>query len=172
MNAASGDRWYAAWCKPGSEGVAEANLARQGFKVYLPRVLVRRRRRQAWAEVVEALFPRYLFVRVDPAARSTAPIRSTRGVVGLLRFGAEAAVVPDAVIDEILRHEDSAAGMRVTPTRSLHTGDAVRVTGGALCGVEAVYAQQDGDSRVFVLIELLGKLNRLSINRHWIEPAA
>jgi len=34
---------------------------------------------------VEPLFPRYLFIRVDPARCSTAPVRSTRGVSGLVR---------------------------------------------------------------------------------------
>ena len=38
-------RWYAVCCKPRQEAVAEENLLRQDFHVYLPRIRIRQRRR-------------------------------------------------------------------------------------------------------------------------------
>ncbi len=87
--------WYAVCCKPRQEAIAEENLLRQGFHVNLPRIRIRRHRRGQWIDAIEALFPRYLFIRIDPYRCNTAPVRSTRGVVGLVRFGGQPAVVPD-----------------------------------------------------------------------------
>ena len=36
MENASNERWFAVCCKPRQEAVAEENLLRQGFRVYLP----------------------------------------------------------------------------------------------------------------------------------------
>ena len=87
------NRWYAALCKPRQEMVAEANLANQGFAVYLPRLKNRHRRAGRWVDRVEPLFPRYLFVAAGLESQSLAPIRSTRGVSGLVRFGGQPATV-------------------------------------------------------------------------------
>ena len=50
--------WYAVHARPRQEAVAELNLKRQGYRTYLPRILLRKRRRGKWARVVEPLFPR------------------------------------------------------------------------------------------------------------------
>ena len=68
-------QWYAVQTKPRQETVAEENLERQSFDTYLPKVLVRKRRRDKWLKVVEPLFPRYLFIRVNAAENSLAPVR-------------------------------------------------------------------------------------------------
>src|SRR5450759_2270221 len=102
MENAGIDCWYAVCCKPRQEAVAEENLLRQGFHVYLPRIRIRQRRRGQWLDAVEVLFPRYIFIRIDPLRRTTAPVRSTRGVIGLVRFGGQPAVVPDSVMEALL----------------------------------------------------------------------
>lgn len=88
---------YVVSCKP-----------RQGFGVYLPRIRVRQRCRDRWVESVRVLFPHSLFVHVDRGARSTASIRSTRGTIGLVRFGGEPAVVPNWVIGAAIDREQAA----------------------------------------------------------------
>lgn len=57
---------YAVHAKPRQEGVANDNLERQGYVTYLPKILVRKRRRDKWVKLVEPLFPRYLFIQVNP----------------------------------------------------------------------------------------------------------
>ena len=57
--------WCAAFTKPRQEEVASENLTRQGFRTYLPRLKQPKRRRDRWIEVIEPLFPRYLFVELD-----------------------------------------------------------------------------------------------------------
>ena len=166
------ERWYAVCCKPRQETVAELNLLRQGFQVYLPRIRIRQRRRGHWLDAVEVLFPRYIFIRIDPMLRSTATVRSTRGVVGLVRFGGEPAVVPDAVMDALRQREDVASGLHQDRRPLFNAGEAIRLVDGPLAGMEGVFTQQDGDKRVIVLLELLGKANRVTVSRDWIARAA
>ena len=166
------ERWYAVSCKPRQEAVAEENLLRQGFHVYLPRICMRQRRRARWIDVVEVLFPRYIFIRIDPLRRSTATIRSTRGVVGLVRFGGQPAVVPDAVMEALREREDAASGLHEDQRPLFNAGEAVKLVDGPLAGMEGVFTEQDGDKRVIVLLELLGKANKITVSRDWIARAA
>ena len=166
------ERWYAVCCKPRQETVAEENLLRQGFQVYLPRIRIRQRRRGQWLDAVEVLFPRYVFIRVDTLKRSTATVRSTRGAVGLVRFGGQPAVVPDAIMDALREREDTASGMHEDERPLFNAGDPVKLVEGPLAGMEAIFTEQDGDKRVIVLLELLGKANKVTVSRDWIERAA
>lgn len=164
--------WYAVSCKPRQEEVAQDNLSRQGYQVYLPRLQIRKRRGRNWVDSIEALFPRYLFIRLDPSRRSTAPVRSTRGVCGLVRFGSQAAVVPDCIIRAIRQREDAATGLHAEPRAELRRGELVRLTAGPLAGVEAVFERRCGEERVMLLLDLLGKANNVAVLREWVEKAA
>jgi len=164
--------WYGVWCKPRQEAVAEENLYRQGFHVYLPRILSRQRRRGRWAEVDEALFPRYAFIRVNPLLCSTATVRSTRGAIGLVKFGTEPAIVPDRVIEMLFQREDPESGYCEDSRALFRAGDPVKLIEGPLTGMQGVFAEQDGEKRVAILLELLGKTNRISVSRDSVTRAA
>lgn len=168
----SDSNWYLVFCKPRQEAVAETHLIRQGYKVYLPRIHIRGRRRGQWLDLIEALFPRYLFVHFDPQQRSMAPIRSTRGVVGLVRFGGTLATVPDGTIDGLRARESEFAMLHDDPRLRLRSGDLIRIVDGPLSGLDAIFEQEDGNRRVMVLLELLGQVNKISMDRNWIVRAA
>ena len=172
METSAIERWFAVTCKPRQEAVAEENLLRQGFHVYLPRIRIRQRRRRQWIDAVEVLFPRYIFIRIDPLRRSTATIRSTRGVVGLVRFGGQPAVVPDTVMEALRQREDAASGLHEDKRPLFSAGEAIKLVDGPLAGMEGVFTEQDGDKRVIVLLELLGKANKVTVSRDWIARAA
>lgn len=163
--------WYAVCCKPRQEAIAEENLLRQGYHVYLPRIQSRKHRHGRWTDVVEPLFPRYLFIHIDPALRSTAPVRSTRGAVGLVRFGGQPAIVPQGIIEAIVQRE-SPKGLHKDDRPLFRTGEPVKLAEGPLSGMEGVFIEEDGEKRVIVLLELLGKANKIRINRDWVVQAA
>jgi transcriptional antiterminator RfaH len=164
--------WFAVYCKPRQELVARENLERQGYHTYLPRIQVRRHRRGKWIDAVEVLFPRYIFIRVDPSRRSIAPVRSTLGVVGLVNFGGQPAIVADEVMEILMRHEDAGPGLRRDDRPQFSTGEPVRLVQGPLAGMEGIFSQEDGEQRVMVLLDLLGKANRITVNRDWVVKAA
>ena len=158
-------RWYAACTKSSAEQIARSNLAAQGFEVYLPMMKIGRRvRNLGWGEFIEPLFPGYLFVRFDPTTKSAAPIRSTKGVTGLVRFGADPATIPDEIIAE-LRERENSSGLHVDSTARLAPGDKVRMVQGPFAGFVATLEHSDGGARVAVLLAALGSVQHLTVPR-------
>jgi len=163
-------QWYCVLTKPRREQEAEEQLRRQDFQVFLPRIRQSCRRGGRWREVVEALFPRYLFVCVDLEQQSVGPIRSTRGVAGLVRFGQDLKPVPAPII-EALRQQVALGGGCITRIHHFRHGDAVTIAEGALAGLQAIFQAETGADRVLVLLELLGRANTVTLCRHAVVPA-
>jgi len=150
--------------------IARENLERQGYTCYLPLCRRRRRRMGKFVAMIESLFPRYLFISLDSQNDDWSPIRSTRGVLSLVRFGNRPATVPDALID-MMRARDDADGIQALPEPGFRSGDAVRVTAGAMAGYEALFLARKGCERVLLLMDILGKQTRIEIAGDWIEAA-
>ena len=109
----------------------------------------------------EPLFPRYLFIELDDAldAQSWAPIRSSKGVASLVGFGASPARVEAALI-AMLRAQESRLQMQDT---GFCSGEKVIILDGPFRELQAVYSQDDGDRRAFVLIEILNRMIRIPV---------
>ena len=133
-------RWYLVHTKPSGEALAQANLQRQGYEVYFPRAVHSVRRGGRWLERVVALFPRYLFLRLNEGYQALNPVRSTLGVAGVVR-GAFVA----------LSRSPLGRGARFTP------GAAVTVHCGPFSGVNGIFERAAGAERVVVLLRLLGR---------------
>lgn len=151
------DSWYAVQTKPRAEDVARDNLARQGFRCLLPKLRRSARTPSGIRSRIESLFPRYLFIAADPTVHSLATIRSTRGCVGLVRFGGEAARVPMAVIENIRSRMAADDGIARLDAPDLVPGRPVRIVDGAFAGIEGVFRCRDGAERVRVLLDVLGR---------------
>ena len=162
------ERWYAVCCKPRQEAIAEENLLRQGYHTYLPRIHNTRRRKGQWVNTIEPLFPRYIFIRIDPTLHNTAPVRSTRGAIGLVRFGGQPAEVPEQVIDTIRQRADATSGIHHDSHPLFRAGEQIRLVDGPLAGMEGIFAEEDAEKRAVVLLELLGKVNRIKVHRDWV----
>lgn len=154
--------WFAVFSKPRREVEAAEQLERQGFTTFLPRVRARRRVRGQWRELVEPMFPRYLFLRATPGLDDLRPIRSTRGVIGLVRFGGEPRPAPEALIVELQRLCSATHGALDLP-EPLTPGSRVRILEGPFAGYEAELLSQDGRHRARVLLEMLGKFHAVQM---------
>lgn len=164
-------KWYAVVAKPRQERVADENLQRQEFETYLPLIQLQKRRRGKWEEVIEPLFPRYLFVHVDPDVVSVGPIRSTKGVAGLVRFGMEIKPVPDEVMDFLLRTRDPETGIHLPDQSGFKENDPVTVVDGPFAGLRGIFQKTRGEDRVMVLLEFLGRTNVVTLKRDAVIPA-
>ena len=153
--------WYAVATKARDEAVAKANLERQGYLVFLPTVSLKKRRRGRWKPVTEPLFPGYLFVSLVLGADDPAPIRSTVGCIGLVRFGQNHTPVPSSLIAALQGTSDGA----VDAPLPFNQGDKVRLIAGPFAGIEAVFDMPSGEDRAQVLLQLLGKVQRLTVNQ-------
>jgi transcriptional antiterminator RfaH len=150
------ESWFAVATKPRSEAIAEENLRRQGYECLWPRVARLLRGAGGMKQRVESLFPNYVFIRADPDSTSLAPVRSTRGALGLVRFGGEPSRVPNSVIARIRERIDALDGMVRLRAPELVPGQALRITEGPLGGWDAVFLTREGGDRVRLLLQLLG----------------
>lgn len=165
------ERWYLVYAKPRQETVARLNLERQGYRVYLPLVRQPRRQKGRTIAIIAPMFPRYLFVRLDQETHDWGPIRSTFGVVSIVRFGQVSAVVPDDLV-ELLRKREDNEGIQVLPVEQYRRGARVRITEGGFAGYEGLFVARSARDRVTVLLQVLGRDTRASVDIGAIEPAS
>jgi len=163
--------WYLVQTKPRREYTAKENLERQGYTTYLPLILLRRRRSGRSCTAPGPMFPRYLFISLHEGVDDWRPIRSTTGVSSLVRFGQQAACVPDTLITTLQSREDD-AGIQRIPERVLREGDRVRIAEGPFEGYEAVIEAASGKQRVILLLQLLERNVRLDVGLEHLELLA
>lgn len=174
LNTATNDpaarAWYLVYCKPRQESVARENLARQGYETYLPCMRDVRRRQGKRVTLIAPMFPRYLFIHLNRETDNWAPIRSTLGVVSIVRFGRAAARVPDDLL-AMLRSREDAQGIQILPAEEYRPGSRVRITQGGFAGYEGIFQAASGRDRVTVLLDVLGRKARATVDSASIEPA-
>jgi transcriptional antiterminator RfaH len=163
--------WYAVYAKPREEYVAAEHLRRQGFDVFLPQYEKRRSHARKIEVVPAPLFPRYLFVSFDTEDGGWRAIRSTRGVVDLVRYGDEIVPVPDAVLREIRTRADERGFVILARQLKLGKGDRMSIAGGAFAAMEAIFEAQRGEDRVVALLSLLGRKVVVNIPVDAVMPA-
>jgi len=163
--------WYLIYSKPQQERLALDNLERQGYLSYLPLIRNRRRRKSRFVAIIEPMFPRYLFVHLSDETDNWGPIRSTIGVANMVRFGMQAARVPDSLI-EIMQERDN-EGVQTLAAPELKPGDQVRIVEGVMAGYEAIFQARTGKERVLLLLQLAqDRCARIQVSAHDIELAS
>lgn len=161
--------WRAVYCKPRQERRAEAHLENQGFRVFLPRIRTRQRRHGQTRVRVEPLFPRYLFIALREFADDWSTIRSTRGVVGLVRFGDQFPVISDEFVDALMRRHAEAGAIDISQASEFQENDCVEISDGALAGLRAVFKADSGEERVTVLLNMLNTTRTVEVPREYLR---
>lgn len=171
MNFDCASQWYVAHTHPHGEAKAAAHLSRQGFGVYLPRYLKRRRHARRIEIVPAPLFPRYLFVNIEMATQRWRSIQSTVGVSNLVCRGDEPASVPNGIVDELRSREDE-RGFVAFDVRSVFTlGDKIRVVEGVFSSCLGLFEGMADRDRVTILLDLLGRKVRVVIDGESVAAA-
>ncbi len=148
--------WYVCQSKPRQEAKAVARLNEQGYAVYLPMLVRWERKKGAWSRTEQVMFPRYCFVRCGRDGQSIAPSRSTPGVLGLVRFGSEAATLSDATVEAIRELAEQGGCEAAEKPAPFAVGMQVVVADGPLKGLSGLVSKV-ADERVAVLLTLLGQ---------------
>lgn len=157
------EKWFLVYCKANQDEKAERNLKSGGYEVFRPTIMAKKRKlKQKTRDICESLFPRYLFIRVDPHVKSIAPVVSTYGVSNLVRFGQEFANVSNDLISKIKDTAEKQQKIR-TNQETLRKGDGVVVSGEGFEDINAIYCNPCGKERAMILMNILGQQSKVVV---------
>lgn len=149
--------WYVIKTKARQEARAVTHLENQNLEVYCPWLIHKNGKR-------EALFTSYLFIHLNCLATHFAAIKSTRGVLKMLKFGDWWAEVDPQFI-EYLKYKEN--GYRDVPL--FQADQEVVIKDGPFKGIEAVYLSASGDERAMVLLTILGRKQAITIDERLLK---
>jgi transcriptional antiterminator RfaH len=164
-------RWFVAHTQPHAEAKATSHLNRQGFEIYFPRYLKRRRHARRIETVAAPLFPRYLFVAVDIAAQRWRSIYSTIGVARLVCNGDQPTAVPDGIVEALKCREDANGFIKLDYRPPFRPGDKVRVLDGAFSSCLGLFESMAERERIAILLDLLGRKVRVVLDADLVAAA-
>lgn len=157
----SGAAWFLAQLKPNSANIAEKNLNRQGFEIFLPFEEETKQRGGKFVTAVRPLFPGYIFVSFDATNGPWRAVNSTSGITRLVSFGVTPAPVPLDLVSKLMLRCDTSG--KLLPPKLLKPGDRVRVKRGPFADLVAEIETIAPDQRVWVLLDIMGGRNRVAL---------
>ena len=160
-------KWFLLQFKPNSHRLAERNLNRQGFESFLPLLEVTKYKYNRYVSDLRPLFPGYMFVAFNPESGPWGQINSTIGVSKLVSFGPQPSPVPlDLMSGLMLRCN---ADGKILPPNLLKKDDAVQVLTGPFTNYIAKVETIDAEQRIWILMELMGRVTRISVDANQLQ---
>ncbi len=157
--------WYALVVKPRHDKAVSRTLENKGYQTLVPLYKQRRRYATRIKDTTLPLFPGYVFCRFD--CRTRLPVLTTPGVIQILGAGR----VPTPVDEAEMTSLQTALQLRLSaqPVPFLHMGQKVRITEGALAGVEGIILGFKQCLRLVLSITLLRRSVLLEIDRDSVD---
>ena len=155
-------KWFILQFKPNSHQLAERNLHRQGFESFLPLQETTKHKFNRYVRDLRPLFPGYMFVAINSESGPWRQINCTIGVSKLVSFGDQPSPIPLDLISGLMARCSS--GGKLLPPNQLNKGDAVQLLTGPFANYIAKVETIDADQRVWVLMELMGRVTRISVD--------
>lgn len=160
--------WYTLHTHPHKESQVVQYLQSNNIVTFYPTLKVKPVNPRS--SRVRGFFPRYLFVQADLDEVGLNGLQWIPGAVGLVSFGGEPAVVPDAFIHELKRRLariEQSGGLHLD---GLKQGDSVRIVKGPFADCEAIFdARLPAEERVLVLLHWLGREVKVKVNANAVE---
>jgi transcriptional antiterminator RfaH len=155
--------WYVIYTKPKKEDMVSEMLRHGGIEVYNPKLRLIKYAKGRYREVVEPLFPCYIFARFAPETHLWM-ISYTRGVRRAV--GGENGLwhVAEDIIDFIRSREQD--GFITSRSMDIREGDKVKVTDGPFAGLTGIFERQmTGSERVVLLLAAVEYQARVFVDR-------
>mgnify|MGYP001300482496 CR=1 FL=1 len=151
-------KWILVYTKAKEEQRAKRNLENQGFEIFLPMIAFAKLN-QSKSTTLKAMFPRYLFVKVNTELDNWTRIQSTRGVSHLVVFGQRFAEIPNQMIAYFKsKADENDVFNHKTTIRQFHKGEKLVVKTGTFKGIEATFLSKKSQERVRVLLRFTNHL--------------
>ena len=164
-------QWLVAQTQPNSENKAAYNLEKQGYQIYLPRYLKRRRHARKTDYVSTPLFPRYIFIGLDLKSQRWRSIQSTYGIARLVTNGQEPALLPGSIIEAIMQRQDEKGFVKLERNIPFKMGEKIRVVAGVFADSNGLFESVADGDRVAILLDLLGQKIRVTLGVDMVAAA-
>lgn len=165
-------RWYVVYTRTGMERMAFGNLEEQGYTAYLPQRLKERRHARRIDTIKTPLFPRYLFVELDPKVDRWHAINGTYGVSYLITMGERPSAVPPGIVESIRERENEAGMVEIAEPCPYAEGEVVEITRGAFADQTGIFKCDDDKQRITLLLSLLGRETEVRLPANAIRAYA
>ena len=159
-------RWYAVTTQPRHEKVVAQQLKAKSIETFLPLLTTPSRWKDRRVFIDRPIFPGYVFTHIELKERHH--VLSIPSVVRLLSFGGVPAAIDDAEIEAV--RLCLTYGNKLEPFPFPQSGELVRVTSGALQGLEGIVTRHKNQCRIIVSIALIHKSIAAEIDGHLLEP--
>ena len=151
-------KWFLVFTKAKEEQRAKTNLENQGFQIFLPMIAFAKMN-QSKSAIVEAMFPRYLFVNINLERDNWTCIKSTRGVSHMVVFGQRFAEMPNQLIAYLKSGADKNHIFKQAITRQeFQKGDKLVIEKGIFKDKEATFLSKKSKERVRILLRFVNHL--------------
>ena len=155
---AENSKWILVYTKAKEEQKAKRNLQNQGFEIFLPMIAFEKLN-QSKSITLKAMFPGYLFVKINTELDKWNRIKSTRGVSHLVIFGQRLAEIPNQVIAYLKSGADENDIFRQKITRQeFQKGDKLVIEKGMFKDKEATFLAKKSKERVRILLRFVNHL--------------
>ena len=145
--------WYATWTRSRHELVVRDQLSRKGFDAFLPMITKWSRWKDRKKQIDWPLFPGYCFVKLTPNDR--AAVLKCTGVVSIVSFNGEMALIPAHEIDSIRQLVET--DLQFDPCPLIKEGMLVEVVHGPLRGVVGRLVRKGTHARLMLSVALIGQ---------------
>jgi transcription antitermination factor NusG len=161
-------RWFALKVRFCHENIASRILNNRNFEAFTPTYRVRRRWSDRYKDIDVPLFAGYVFCRFNPT--NSLPVLAIPGVTGVVSFGQGPHPLDDNEFQRI--RALVASGLPVQPWPYRHIGERVRITSGALKGLEGVLVHIKNEFRLVVSLNLLQRSVAVEVDANSVHSVA
>lgn len=166
--AAAQPNWFAIRTRSRHEKLVARQLETQGIQSFLPIVCKIHQWTDRRKEVHEPLFSGYTFVRLDPGSPDRVRVLQTQGVVSFVGVQGVGVPIPDHEIENI--HTLVSSGVSYHERPYLYVGQRVRISGGALDGLEGVLTAENSDQSVVISVSLIQRSLSVRVAGYNVVP--
>lgn len=159
--------WYAVRVRTGCEKRVGIALQSKQFCTLVPLYQVRHRWSDRYKIIDQALFPGYLFCRLDLNDRIK--VLESPAVIEIVSAGKKPVPVDEKELKAI--SDILAVRLPVAPWGFAKVGQKIRLTRGPLAGLEGELIQVREDYRLVVGVSLLQRSIAVEIDADWAVPA-
>ena len=158
--------WCVVYTKARSEDFAQVTLRQRGIVTFYPKLALpksAKRNRQ-----LVALFPNYLFVRLDLSSNEPGSVTWCPGVKRLLNFDGVPAIVDDSAVSFLM--DQATPDATITACSNLRAGQEVIIEHGPFGGLIGIIERPpNARGRVKVLLQLLNRPTKVDVPVQFIK---